>query len=163
VVAIRRNGWSAVASEAAEFWAACAAPEFDKSLLLPETRLLRDKNTASNGCPNVPASLCGRQHQILIIFGSHSHERSGARSATSLLSPYAGLTTAKCIGSDEVGWWKKAGIDPLGFAKSFGYHSPQQSIAETMLCDTRLQNECMCSPTRYLFAEHFLFENLECF
>jgi hypothetical protein len=44
------------------------------------------------------AIVCGRQRQILIIFGSRSRERSGARPAMSLLSPYAGLTTAKCIG-----------------------------------------------------------------
>ena len=55
-------------------------------------------NTTSNGCPNVPASYAGGNRQILIIFGSRSRERSGARSATSLLSPYAGLTTAKCTG-----------------------------------------------------------------
>jgi hypothetical protein len=55
-------------------------------------------NTTSNGCPNVPASFAGGNRQILIIFGSRSRERSGARSATSLLSPYAGLTTAKCTG-----------------------------------------------------------------
>jgi len=60
--------------------------------------------------------------------------------------------------SDEVGW--------CGYRSAFGgipIHCDNQLARSPMLCDTRLRNECMSSPTRPLFTEHFLFRNLERF
>jgi hypothetical protein len=74
-----------------------------------------------------------------------SRERSGARSAASLVHR----------SSDEVGWWKQAGIDPLGFCTKALAGYP---CAATISC-----REVPCSvtpvsraPTRHLFADHFL-------
>ena len=90
-------------------------------------------NTTSNGCPNVPASYAGGNRQILIIFGSRSRERSGARSATSLYVPLCRAHHREVHRSgDEVVWWTQAGIDPLRFAQKFwrDTHPLQQSVAE---------------------------------
>ena len=54
------------------------------------------KDTSSSSA-NALASYAVGSPRILTTFNSPSGERSDARSAMNLLSPFAGLTTARCI------------------------------------------------------------------
>jgi hypothetical protein len=139
----------------------CFARNDRKSVLsLPETRdaSARDKHHIY-GSPNVPASYASGNRRNPDHLRSAKPPALGRTVNDEFIVPLCRARHCEMHrSSDEVGWWKQAGIDPLGFAQKLriSIRCNNQLPRSPMPCDTRLRNESIFSPTRH-------FRNFECF
>jgi ERF superfamily len=121
------------AAQATQSSAASLAIGVDKSVLsLPETRRLRDKHHIK-WVSKRPCLICGRQPSDPHHLRFAQPRALGRKVSDEFIVPLCRAHhRAVHRSSDEVGWWKQAGIDPLGLAQKFwrDTHPLQQSVAE---------------------------------
>ena len=133
VARLSRRPEQAGAAQAAQSSAASLAMVVDKSLLpLPETRRLRDKHHIK-WVSKRPCLICGRQPSDPHHLRFAQPRALGRKVSDEFIVPLCRAHHREVHrSSDEVGWWKQAGLDPLGFAQKLwrDSHPLQQSVAE---------------------------------
>jgi hypothetical protein len=109
------------------------ATQVDKSVLpFPETRRLRDK-VHVKWVSKRPCLLCGRQPSDPHHLRFAQPRALGRKVSDEFIVPLCRTHHREVHrSSDEVGWWKQAGIDPLSFAQKLwrDTHPLQQAVAE---------------------------------
>ncbi len=106
------------ASNADELTVAPAASQVDKSVLsFPETRRLRDKVHIKWVCHR-PCLICGRQPSDPHHLRFAQPRALGRKVSDEFIVPLCRTHHREAHRvSDELGWWKQAGIDALAFAE----------------------------------------------
>jgi hypothetical protein len=120
------------AAQAAQSSTASLSMVVDKSVLsLPETHRLRDKHHIK-WVSKRPCLICGRQPSDPHHLRFAQPRALGRKVSDEFIVPLCRAHHREVHrSSDEVGWWKQAGIDPLGFAQKLwrDTHPLQQSVA----------------------------------
>ena len=133
VARLSRRPEQAGAAQAAQSTAASLAMVVNKSLLpLPETRRLRDKHHIK-WVSKRPCLICGRQPSDPHHLRFAQPRALGRKVSDEFIVPLCRAHHREVHrSSDEMDWWKRAGIDPLGFAQKLwrDTHPLHQSVAE---------------------------------
>ena len=133
VAGLSRRPEQAGAAEAAQSSGAAHVTVVDKSVLsLPETRRLRDK-LHIKWMSKRPCLISGRQPSDPHHLRFAQPRALGRKVSDEFIVPLCRTHHREVHrSSDEVGWWKQTGIDPLGFAEKLwrDTHPLQQSVAE---------------------------------
>ena len=104
----------------------------DKSLLaLPEPRRFRDK-THGKFVSKQPCLICGRQPADAHHLRFAQHRALGRKVSDEFIVPLCrGHHREVHRSGDEASWWSKAGIDPIGAARTLWTEThPLRSVAE---------------------------------
>jgi len=121
------------AAQAAQSSVASLAMVVDKSVLsLPETRRLRDKHHIK-WVSKRPCLICGRQPSDPHHLRFAQPRALGRKVSDEFIVPLCRAHHREVHrSSDEVGWWKQGGIDPVGFAQKLWRetHPLHRSVAE---------------------------------
>ena len=105
----------------------------DKSqLALPEPRRFRDK-THCKFVSTQPCLICGRQPADAHHLRFAQHPALGRKVSDEFIVPLCrGHHREVHRSGDEASWWSKAGIDPIGAARTLWTEThPLRSVAET--------------------------------
>jgi len=117
---------------AAEQCEVSVANRVDKSLLaLPEPRRFRDK-THCKFVSKQPCLICGRQPADAHHLRFAQHRALGRKVSDEFVVPLCrGHHREVHRSGDEASWWSKAGIDPIGAARTLWTEThPLRSVAE---------------------------------
>ena len=123
------------AARAAQSSAASLAKVVDKSVLsLPQRRRLRDKHHIK-WVSKRPCLICGRQPSDPHHLRFAQPRALGRKVSDEFIVPLCRAHHREVHrSSDEVGWWKQAGLDPLGFAQKLWRDSHPLQPRSPVLC-----------------------------
>ncbi len=124
-----------------------ASDRVDKSLLaLPEPRRLRDK-THVKFVSKQPCLICGRRPADAHHLRFAQHPALGRKVSDEFIVPLCRGHHREVHGSgDEASWWCKAGIDPIGAARTLWTEThPLRSVAKAQNPDQSTASQAATS------------------